>query len=181
MGSTLLSAAVSWGGNIKAGAAGKINNVGEKGWLSCRGWTPRRQEQAGRIISKVNSILDNTSQLSALWGGGRLKTPVRCYTECFRLFFVSQPLHCSMLHVQMAPVQAYWEGNDRNTGLNWSAVASLISISTFCQTIHIICTWGGLHDSLTIPCSWKILILWKKSHCVSILLLPWSFTTWTSC
>lgn len=39
---------------------------------------PLRQEQAGRIRTKVNSILDNTSQLSALWRGGRLKTPVRC-------------------------------------------------------------------------------------------------------
>lgn len=106
----------------------------KKGWLSCRGWTPRRQEQTGRIRTKVSSILDNTSRL---WGAGRLKTPLRCYTECFRLFFVSQPLHCSMLHVQMVPVLAHWEGIDRNTGLPSSAVTFLISINTLCRMVHV--------------------------------------------
>lgn len=98
-----------------------------KGWLPCRGWTPRRREQTGGWGTKVNSILDNTSKLSALWGAGRLKTPLRCYTECFRLFFVSQPLHCSMLHVQMASVGAYWEGGWQE---HWTTLLHSSSLST---------------------------------------------------
>lgn len=39
---------MSWVENIKTVTAGKINNPGEeKAWLSCEGWTPRRQEQMG--------------------------------------------------------------------------------------------------------------------------------------
>lgn len=103
----------------------------------------------GDIRTKVNSILDNTSQLSALWGSGRLKTPLRCYSECFRLFFLSQQLHCSMHHVQMTPVVAYWEGIDWNAGLHWSAV--IISINTLCMIIHITCS--AVTASVTINCS----------------------------
>lgn len=104
----------------------------KKGRLSCRGWTPRRQERG--IRTKVKSILDDTSQLSALRGAAKLKTPLRCFAECFRLSFVSQPLHSSMFHVQMATVLAHWEGIDRNAGLQWSAVTLLISYQHFLQT-----------------------------------------------
>lgn len=39
---------MSWIENIKTVTAGKINKPGEeKAWLSCEGWTPRRQEQMG--------------------------------------------------------------------------------------------------------------------------------------
>lgn len=148
VGSTPLSAASSCEGNIKAGSAGKINNLGgkkkKKGWLPCRGWTPQRQEQTGRISTKVNSILDNTSQLSTLWGAGKLKTPLRCYTECFRLFFVSQPLHCSMLHVQMALVLVYWEGIDRNTGLHSSL--STLPAKRYYRHHRWLFTWSLLYD-----------------------------------
>lgn len=113
---------MSWGRNIKAGIAGKINTAGDgggEGYVVKAGHPGGSKSRQGK-----RTEVSNASRLSALWGDGRLKTPLRCYFECFRPFFVSQPLGYSMLHVEMAWALPYWEGT---AGPHSSAVISFLS------------------------------------------------------